>query len=118
MIFEKTPRGAGKFNLFTANGAPYPHDREFVLKQGTPLPADVPQPDGRFASAASASASVRDRGDLRKGNRGHHQGYGGASLVWPGDSGLHRRSTRAGALFHCHIQHHVDYGFKALLKYA
>jgi FtsP/CotA-like multicopper oxidase with cupredoxin domain len=22
------------------------------------------------------------------------------------------------ALFHCHIQHHMDYGFKALLKYA
>jgi FtsP/CotA-like multicopper oxidase with cupredoxin domain len=21
-------------------------------------------------------------------------------------------------LFHCHIQHHMDYGFKALLKYA
>jgi FtsP/CotA-like multicopper oxidase with cupredoxin domain len=34
MIFEKVPRGAGKFNLFTVNGTPYPHDREFVLKQG------------------------------------------------------------------------------------
>ena len=21
-------------------------------------------------------------------------------------------------LFHCHIQHHMDYGFKALLRYA
>ena len=21
-------------------------------------------------------------------------------------------------LLHCHIQHHMDYGFKALLKYA
>src|SRR5215468_11395182 len=35
MLFEKVPRGAGKFNSFTVNGKPYPHDQEFVLKQGT-----------------------------------------------------------------------------------
>ena len=35
MVFEKVPRGAGKFNSFTVNGKPYPHDQEFVLKQGT-----------------------------------------------------------------------------------
>ncbi len=34
MIFEKIPRGAGKFNTFTVNGKPYPHENEFVLKQG------------------------------------------------------------------------------------
>ena len=27
--------GTGKFNSFTVNGKPYPHDQEFVLKQGT-----------------------------------------------------------------------------------
>jgi FtsP/CotA-like multicopper oxidase with cupredoxin domain len=42
MIFEKVPRGAGKFNLFTVNGTPYPHEQEFLLKQGDALPADVP----------------------------------------------------------------------------
>ena len=35
MIFEKIPRGAGKFNSFTVNGKSYPHDQEFMLKQGT-----------------------------------------------------------------------------------
>src|SRR2546425_4483210 len=34
MAFEKVPRGAGKFNSFLVNGKPYPHDQEFVLKQG------------------------------------------------------------------------------------
>jgi FtsP/CotA-like multicopper oxidase with cupredoxin domain len=35
MVFEKIPRGAGKFNSFTVNGKPYPHEDEFVLKEGT-----------------------------------------------------------------------------------
>ena len=35
MIFEKIPGGAGKFNTFLVNGKPYPHENEFVLKQGT-----------------------------------------------------------------------------------
>ncbi len=34
MAFEKIPRGAGKFNTFTVNGKQYPHENEFVLKQG------------------------------------------------------------------------------------
>jgi FtsP/CotA-like multicopper oxidase with cupredoxin domain len=35
MTFEKVPRGAGKFNSFTVSGKEYPHDQEFLLKQGT-----------------------------------------------------------------------------------
>ena len=35
MVFEKVPRGAGKFNSFTVNGKSYPHEQEFMLKQGT-----------------------------------------------------------------------------------
>jgi hypothetical protein len=35
MIFEKIPGGSGKFNTWLVNGKPYPHDKEFVLKQGT-----------------------------------------------------------------------------------
>ena len=35
MVFEKIPGGAGKFNLWLVNGKPYPHEREFVLQQGT-----------------------------------------------------------------------------------
>ncbi len=34
MVFEKIPSGAGKFNVWLVNGKPYPHEKEFVLKQG------------------------------------------------------------------------------------
>ena len=34
MVFEKIPSGAGKFNPWHVNGKQYPHDREFVLKEG------------------------------------------------------------------------------------
>ena len=34
MIFQKIPSGAGLFNSWTVNGKEYPHDQEFVLKQG------------------------------------------------------------------------------------
>src|SRR5215471_9844292 len=30
MIFEKVPRRGGKFNSFTVNGKPYPHEQEFM----------------------------------------------------------------------------------------
>ena len=34
MVFEKIPGGSAPFNLWTINGKPYPHEREFVLQQG------------------------------------------------------------------------------------
>src|SRR5207249_9279102 len=35
MVFEKVPRGLDRFNTYTVNGKVYPHDQEFVLKEGT-----------------------------------------------------------------------------------
>src|SRR5258707_13222372 len=35
MVFEKIPRGDGKFNSWLINGKPYPHEHEFMLQQGT-----------------------------------------------------------------------------------
>ena len=43
MVFEKIPSGAGKFNLWLVNGKPYPHENEFVLKQGTRYRLALPQ---------------------------------------------------------------------------
>jgi len=37
--------------------------------------------------------------------------YGRASVDFTADQ-------PGPALFHCHIQQHMDYGFKALLRYA
>ena len=34
LAFEKIPRGHGQFNSFRVNGKEYPHDQEFVLRQG------------------------------------------------------------------------------------
>ena len=34
MVFEKVPGGSGKFNSWLVNGKQYPHENEFVLKQG------------------------------------------------------------------------------------
>jgi hypothetical protein len=106
MIFEEIPRGPGKFNLFTVNGVPYPRIR---VEAGRPLPPDLPQPHGRFASAPPAPPSVRNRGDLRQANSGHCQGYGGASFVWPGQRGLHRRSTRSDAV---RLPHPAPHGLR------
>ena len=118
MIFEKVPGGAGKFNLFLVNGKPYPHEREFVLQQGVryrlmmrnrtddahpmhmhrhlwELRRDQRQADRRASSRTRSSCPI----------------YGRAAVDFTANQpGL--------TLFHCHIQQHMDYGFKALFRYA
>jgi FtsP/CotA-like multicopper oxidase with cupredoxin domain len=117
MVFEKIPRGAGKFNSFTVNGKPYPHDREFVLKQGTryrltfhnrtddahPMHLHRHQFEIAEIYGKATSGIIKDTLVVPT--------YGRASVDFTADQpGL--------TLFHCHIQHHMDYGFKALLRYA
>ena len=117
MVFEKVPRGAGKFNSFTVNGKPYPHGQEFVLKQGTryrltfhnrtddahPLHLHRHQLEIAEIYGKPTSGVVKDTVVVPT--------YGRASVDFTADQpGL--------TLFHCHIQHHMDYGFKALLRYS
>jgi FtsP/CotA-like multicopper oxidase with cupredoxin domain len=117
MIFEKVPRGAGKFNLFTVNGTPYPHDREFVLTQG-----------------ARYRLTFRNRTDDAHPLHLHRHQFEIAEIYGRATAGIVKDTVVAPSygrvsvdftadqpgptLFHCHIQHHMDYGFKALLKYA
>ena len=117
MVFEKIPRGAGKFNSFTVNGKPYPHEDEFVLKGGT-----------RYR------LTFRNRTDDAHPLHLHRHLYEIAEIYGKPTSGVIKDTivvpmyARAvvdftadqpgAALFHCHIQHHMDYGFKALLKYG
>jgi FtsP/CotA-like multicopper oxidase with cupredoxin domain len=117
MIFEKIPRGSGKFNSFTVNGKPYPHENEFVLKQG-----------------ARYRLTFRNRTDDAHPLHLHRHLFEIAEIYGKPTSGVLKDTVvvpmygRAAvdftadqpgpALFHCHIQHHMDYGFKALLKYA
>jgi FtsP/CotA-like multicopper oxidase with cupredoxin domain len=117
MLFEKVVRGAGKFNTFTVNGKMYPHDQEFVLKQGTryrltfhnrtddshPLHLHRHQLEIAEIYGKSTAGVIKDTVVVPT--------YGRASVDFTADQpGL--------TLFHCHIQQHMDYGFKALLRYA
>jgi FtsP/CotA-like multicopper oxidase with cupredoxin domain len=117
MIFEKIPSGAGLFNSWTVNGKEYPHDQEFVLKHGArhrlvfrnrsedahPLHMhrhlfELVEINGKATSGIMKDTVVVP-------------GYGRAAVDLLADQpGL--------TLFHCHIQQHMDYGFKALFRYA
>jgi FtsP/CotA-like multicopper oxidase with cupredoxin domain len=117
MIFEKIPRGAGKFNSFTVNGKPYPHEQEFMLKAGTryrltyhnrtddahPLHLHRHQMEIVEIYGKATSGVIKDTVVV--------PAYGRAIVDFTADQ-------PGATLFHCHIQHHMDYGFKALLRYA
>ena len=117
MVFVKVPRGAGKFNQFTVNGRPYPHDQEFLLKQGTryrltfhnrtddahPLHVHRHQLEIAEIYGKATSGVIKDTVVVPT--------YGRAIVDFTADQ-------PGPTLFHCHIQQHMDYGFKALLRYA
>ncbi len=117
MVFEKLPGGAGKFNTWLVNGKPYPHDREFVLHQGTryrliyrnrtddahPMHLHRHQVELVEINGKATAGIVKDTVVVPY--------YGRAAVEFVADQpGL--------SLFHCHIQQHMDYGFKALFRYA
>jgi FtsP/CotA-like multicopper oxidase with cupredoxin domain len=117
MIFEKIPGGSGKFNTWLVNGKPYPHDREFVLHQGAryrlvfrnrtddahPLHLHRHQLELVEINGKKTSGLIKDTVVVPY--------YGRATVDFIADQpGL--------SLFHCHIQQHMDYGFKALFRYA
>ena len=117
MLFEKVPRGAGKFNSFTVNGKVYPHEQEFLLKQGTryrltfhnrtddahPLHVHRHQLEIAEIYGKATSGIVKDTVVVPT--------FGRASVDFTADQ-------PGPTLFHCHIQQHMDFGFKALLRYA
>jgi FtsP/CotA-like multicopper oxidase with cupredoxin domain len=117
MIFEKIPSGMGKFNAWLINGKPYPHDREFVLQQGKryrlvyhnrtddahPMHLHRHQVELVEINGKPTSGLIKDTVVVPY--------FGRASVDFVADQpGL--------SLFHCHIQQHMDYGFKALFRYS
>ena len=117
MIFEKVPSGAGQFNLWQVNGKPYPHEREFVLQEGARYRLV-------FRNRTDDSHPVhlhRHLFELVDVNGKPTSGLMKDTVIVP----LYGRVTadlvadQPGlTLFHCHIQQHMDYGFKALFRYA
>jgi FtsP/CotA-like multicopper oxidase with cupredoxin domain len=117
MVFEKIPRGRGKFNLFLVNGKEYPHGQEFVLHQG-----------GLYRLI------FRNRTDDAHPLHLHRHLFELVEIYGKRTAGIFKDTVVVPSygravvdlvadqpglsLFHCHIQHHMDFGFKALFRYA
>jgi len=117
MVFEKIPSGAGQFNLWTVNGKPYPHEREFVLHKGRRYRLVL-----RNRTDDSHPVHLhRHLFELVDVNGKPTSGIVKDTVIVPvyGRVTVELVADQPGlSLFHCHIQQHMDYGFKALFRYA
>jgi FtsP/CotA-like multicopper oxidase with cupredoxin domain len=117
MAFEKIPSGAGQFNLWQINGKPYPHDREFVLQEGA-------RHRIVFRNKTDDAHPVhlhRHLFELVDVNGRSTTGLMKDTVIVPfyGRVTVDLMADHPGlSLFHCHIQQHMDYGFKALFRYT
>ncbi|HEY5056770.1 MAG TPA: multicopper oxidase domain-containing protein [Acidobacteriaceae bacterium] len=118
MVFEKIPGGGpGKFNTFTVNGKPYPHDNEFVLHEGQRYRLTF----HNRTDDAHPLHLHRHQFELVDINTKPTSGLIKDTVVVPfyGRAAVEFTANQPGlTLFHCHIQMHMDYGFKALFRYA
>jgi FtsP/CotA-like multicopper oxidase with cupredoxin domain len=117
MVFEKIPSGAGQFNLWHVNGKAYPHDREFVLQEGVRYRLV-------FRNRTDDAHPVhlhRHLFELVDVNGKPTGGITKDTVIVPlyGRVSVDLVANQPGlSFFHCHIQQHMDYGFKALFRYA
>jgi FtsP/CotA-like multicopper oxidase with cupredoxin domain len=117
MIFEKVPGGAGKFNTFLINGKPYPHTDEFVLHQGQRYRLTM----RNRTDDAHPMHLHRHRWEIVDLNGKPTSGVIKDTVIVPfyGRATVEFTADQPGlTLFHCHIQSHMDFGFKALFRYA
>jgi FtsP/CotA-like multicopper oxidase with cupredoxin domain len=117
MVFEKIPGGAGKFNTFLVNGKPYPHENEFVLHEGQRYRLTF----RNRTDDAHPMHLHRHQLELVDINGKPTSGIIKDTVVVPlyGHIQVEFTANQPGlTLFHCHIQAHMDYGFKALFRYA
>ncbi|MBS1801519.1 MAG: multicopper oxidase domain-containing protein [Acidobacteria bacterium] len=116
-VFEKLPGGAGKFNSWLVNGKPYPHDREFVLERGVRYRLIM----RNRSDDAHPMHLHRHLWELVEINGKKTAGIIKDTVVVPyyGRATVDFTADQPGlSLFHCHIQQHMDYGFKALFRYT
>jgi FtsP/CotA-like multicopper oxidase with cupredoxin domain len=117
MIFEKIPGGSGKFNTWLINGKPYPHENEFVLNQGQRYRLIF----RNRTDDAHPMHLHRHQLELTEINLKKTSGILKDTVVVPfyGRAAVDFTADQPGlTLFHCHIQNHMDFGFKALFRYA
>jgi FtsP/CotA-like multicopper oxidase with cupredoxin domain len=117
MVFEKLPGGVGKFNTFTINGKSYPHDNEFLLHEGQRYRLTF----RNRTDDAHPLHMHRHQWELVDFNGKPTAGLIKDTVVVPfyGRAAVEFTANQPSlALFHCHMQAHMDYGFKALFRYA
>jgi FtsP/CotA-like multicopper oxidase with cupredoxin domain len=117
MVFEKVPGGPHGINHWLVNGKEYPHEGEFVLRQG-----------GRyrlvFHNRSDDSHPLhihRHLFELIELNGKPTAGIKKDTVIVPafGRATVDLVADHPGlTLFHCHIQQHMDFGFMALFRYA
>jgi len=117
MVFEKVPGGPNGINHWLVNGKEYPHEREFLLRKG-----------GRyrlvFHNRSDDSHPLhmhRHLFELVELNGKPTAGIKKDTVIVPafGRATVDLVADQPGlTLFHCHIQHHMDFGFMALFRYA
>ncbi len=117
MVFEKVPGGPHGIDHWLINGKEYPHEREFVLRQGR-----------RYRLV------FRNRSDDSHPVHMHRHVFELVDLNGKPTAGIKKDTVIVPAfgrvvvdliadhpgltLFHCHIQQHMDFGFRALFRYA
>src|ERR1700688_221710 len=117
MLIEKNPRAIGKFNQWVINGKEYPHEQEFVLQQGARYRI-------LFRNRSDDAHPVHIHRHLFELVDINGKATGGImkdTVVVPlyGHVCVDLVADQPGlTLFHCHIQQHMDYGFKALFRYS
>ncbi|HTY50334.1 MAG TPA: multicopper oxidase domain-containing protein [Steroidobacteraceae bacterium] len=117
MIFERLPGGSGQFDTWSVNGKPYPHQHEFVLERGK-------RHRLVFRNRSDDSHPLhlhRHLFELVDVNGRLTKGVLKDTVIVPmyGRVSVDLTADQPGlSLFHCHIQQHMDFGFKALFRYA
>ena len=117
MVFEKVPGGPHGINHWLVNGKEYPHEREFVFRQGSRYRLV-------FHNRSDDSHPVhihRHLFELVEINGKPTSGIMKDTVIVPafGRAAVDLVADQPGlTLFHCHIQQHMDFGFKALFRYA
>ncbi|HEY2534712.1 MAG TPA: multicopper oxidase domain-containing protein [Xanthobacteraceae bacterium] len=117
MVFEKVPGGPHGINHWLVNGKEYPHEREFVFHQGRRYRLV-------FHNRSDDSHPLhmhRHLFELVELNGKPTAGIKKDTVIVPafGRAVVDLVADQPGlTLFHCHIQQHMDFGFKALFRYA
>jgi FtsP/CotA-like multicopper oxidase with cupredoxin domain len=117
MIFEKVPGGPNGINHWLINGKEYPHEREFLLRQGR-------RHRLVFHNRSDDSHPLhihRHLFELVELNGKPTSGIKKDTVIVPayGRATVDLVADQPGlTLFHCHIQQHMDFGFMALFRYA